>query len=215
MNPTLCSCCEKLYFCSGFRLPSSHSLCRTLVYSLFSSCGIHWMWTFQQYHVIWVFLFYFFLQCGKTCQLLFMVQCFCLHIPVNILWLARHIVWTQSQSKHVQALFPELTASAFDPVSSAQLTRTGHHMRALGLGFSTGKKPGPQREVRKKKKNPWGKDTVCLSEAYQAMRVMCTVRPLRTGIKTKDAGRQGMGGWEIGEQWGCKKGLVSGGGVAE
>lgn len=48
---------------------------------------------------------------------------------------------------------------------------------SFGFGFSTGKRPGPQREVRKreKKKNKpqipgaWREKTDCLSEAYQSM----------------------------------------------
>ncbi|KAJ4943357.1 hypothetical protein JOQ06_005860, partial [Pogonophryne albipinna] len=44
------------------------------------------------------------------------------------------------QSEHVQrSLFPELHASAFDPVSSVWLSRTGHRMRALGLAPPQGR----------------------------------------------------------------------------
>lgn len=72
-----------------------------------------------------------------------------------------------------RALFPGLHASAFDPVSWAWLSSTGHH-ESLGSGFSAGsagKKPGPQREVRPKNSNPCplGREDRLLIRAYQAV----------------------------------------------
>ena len=76
------------------------------------------------------------------------------------------------QSEHVQrSLFPELHASAFDPVSSVRLSRTGHRMRALGLAPPQGRnldlKERSERETQTQ--GPRGEKTDCLSEAYQAM----------------------------------------------
>lgn len=72
-----------------------------------------------------------------------------------------------------RAPFPGLHASAFDPVSWAWLSSTGHH-ESLGSGFSAGsagKKPGPQREVRPKNSNPCplGREDRLLIRAYQAV----------------------------------------------
>lgn len=76
------------------------------------------------------------------------------------------------QSEHVQSfLFPELNASAFDPVSSERLSRTGHWMRALGLASPQGRnldlKEGSEEETQTL--GPWGEKTDYLSGAYQAM----------------------------------------------
>lgn len=76
------------------------------------------------------------------------------------------------QSEHIQSfLFPKLNASAFDPVSSARLSRTGHRMRALGLAPPQGRnldlKERSERETQTP--GPRGEETDCLSEAYQAV----------------------------------------------
>lgn len=70
-----------------------------------------------------------------------------------------------------RALFPVLNTSAFDPVSTAQLSWTGHQMRALGLASPQGRnldlKERSERETQIP--GPWGEETDCLSEAYQSM----------------------------------------------
>lgn len=76
------------------------------------------------------------------------------------------------QSEHVESfLFPQLNASAFDPVSSEHLSRTGHRMRALGLPPPQGRNPDLKERSERKAQilGPWGEETDCLSGAYQAM----------------------------------------------
>lgn len=71
-----------------------------------------------------------------------------------------------------RALFPELNVFASDAVSSAELSWTGHEMRALGLASPRGRnldlKERSERETQIL--GPWGEETDCLSEAYQAMK---------------------------------------------
>lgn len=76
------------------------------------------------------------------------------------------------QSEHVKRfLFPKLNASAFDPVSSEQLSRTGHRMRALGLASPQGGNLDLKARSARKTQTlgAWGEETDCLSGAYQAV----------------------------------------------
>lgn len=70
------------------------------------------------------------------------------------------------QSEHVQGLlFPELYASAFDPVSSVRLPRTGHRMRALGLAPPQGRNLDlkERSEWETQTRGPQREETDCLS----------------------------------------------------
>lgn len=139
------------------------------------------------YSIVWLVV----LPCGKTCRLLLLVRCLCLHptpkncgrqitlLPGNVsdwgggiqslrelrnicmlqrIQLDMYTVtiacyrserkymkswWASSlrlQPEHVQSfLLPELSASAFDPISSERLSSKGHRMRALDLAPPQGR----------------------------------------------------------------------------
>lgn len=47
------------------------------------------------HNIMWLVV----LSCGKTCPPLFPVQCFCLHLPTNILWSAHHTSARERQQR--------------------------------------------------------------------------------------------------------------------
>lgn len=73
------------------------------------------------------------------------------------------------------ARFPGLHASAFDPSQPGLVLQHGSPCESRGPGLSTGsagKKPGPQREVRKEKLKSWllgERRQTAYQRAYQAM----------------------------------------------
>lgn len=134
--------------------------------------------------------------------------------PPTIRKRERHEKPVGFQSEHAPSFqFPKLDSCAFDLVSSEQLSRTGHRMRAPGPGSSAGKKPGTSKRGQQEKLKP-----LVLGErrrtAYQGLikpwRVICTVRPLRIGIKTEEvsARMKGRGGRKR-ERWVSKGAGVS------
>lgn len=117
------------------------------------------------------------------------------------------------QSEHVQSfLFPELHASPFDPVGSAWLSRTGHRMRALGLALLHREETWTSKRGQKEKLKPrvlGERRQTAYQRLIKTWRVICTVRPLRIGIKTEEVrgrtkgkrgGREGDGVGSLGER---------------
>lgn len=135
-------------------------------------------------------------------HILSLVQCFCFRLQLEVfvlhhLYAQQHVQTGQLYCNHhsllkrsalklhgffplpslsmCSARFPGLYASAFDPSQPGLVLQHGSPCESRGPGLSigsAGKKPGPQREVRKEKLKSWllgERRQTAYQRAYQAM----------------------------------------------